>query len=84
LLQKVLNRLDVTDKANLAVLQVVARNDHALLNMAVVFTTAKAMTHLYKATDNDWPYGLAVNVVGSLSRNIVPKTLSQELNMNRI
>jgi hypothetical protein len=72
-LQKALNRLDVNDKTNLAALQAAARNDCALLNMVVAFTTAKAMTHFYKAADNEWPNGLAANVVESLFKKYRPK-----------
>jgi hypothetical protein len=73
LLQKVLNRLDVNDKTNLAALQAAARNDHALSILAVAFITVKAMTHFYKATNNDWLDGLAVNVVKSLFKKYRPK-----------
>jgi hypothetical protein len=49
------------------------RNDCALSNMAVVFTTGKAMTHFYKAADNEWPDGFAANVVESLFKKYRPK-----------
>jgi hypothetical protein len=71
--QKALNRLDVNNKTNLAALQAAARNDRALSNMVVAFTTAKSMTHFYKAANNDWLDGLAANLVESLFKRYCPK-----------
>jgi hypothetical protein len=59
--QAALTALDRNDQANLPALQATARNDRALANLAVAFTTAKAMTHYHKAADGDWPEGLLLH-----------------------
>jgi hypothetical protein len=74
-----LDALDRTDQANLPALQAAARNDRALANLAVAFTTAKAMTHFHKAPDNEWPEGLAVNVVKSLLKKYRPTDTISEV-----
>jgi hypothetical protein len=38
-----------------------ARNEKALSNLAVAFTTSKAMVHFHKAASTEWPDGLACN-----------------------
>jgi hypothetical protein len=73
-----LDALDRADPANLPALLAAARNDKALANLAVAFTTTKAMTHFHKAPDEEWPEGLAVNVVKSLLKKYRPTdTISQ-------
>jgi hypothetical protein len=52
--------------------------------MAVAFTTAKAMTHVYKASDNDWPDGLVANVVESLFKKYCPKDTIAGIEYERI
>jgi hypothetical protein len=60
------NALDKADAANAAAIEATRRNERALANLAVAFTTTKAMTHYHKAGDLNWPDGLASNVVTSL------------------
>ena len=67
--------LDQADAANKAALAAVSRNEKALSNLAVAFTTAKALVHYHKANDDDWPDGLASNVVKSLMKKYRPKDL---------
>jgi hypothetical protein len=64
--------LDRNDRVNVLLLLAVARNDRALASLAVAFTTTKAMTHFHKAKDEEWPEGLAVNVVKSLLKKYRP------------
>jgi hypothetical protein len=49
------------------------RNERVLSNLAVAFTTTKAMVHFHKAASAEWPDGLACNVVKSLSRKYWPQ-----------
>jgi hypothetical protein len=70
--QDALDALDRSDQANLPALLAAARNDRAMANLAVAFTTAKVMTHYHKAPDEEWPEGLAVNVVKSLLKKFRP------------
>jgi hypothetical protein len=77
--------LDRNDHANIPALLAVARNDRALASLAVAFTTTKAMTHYHKAKDEEWPEGLAVNVVKSLLKKYCPTdTISQIEYMQRL
>jgi hypothetical protein len=55
--------LDKTDVADAAAVKAMCRNECTLANLAVAFTTTKAMTHFHKAGDLNWPDGLACNVV---------------------
>jgi hypothetical protein len=48
-------------------------NERALSNLAVAFTTPKAMVHFHKAASTEWPDGLACNVVKSLLRKYWPQ-----------
>jgi hypothetical protein len=41
-------------------------NLHTQANLAMAFTTTKAMMHFPKAANLNWPDGLACNVVQSL------------------
>jgi hypothetical protein len=42
-------------------------------NLAVAFTTSKAMVHYHKAASTEWPEGLACNVVKSLLKKYQPQ-----------
>jgi hypothetical protein len=77
--------LDRTDRANVLPLLAVAHNDRALASLAVAFTTTKAMTQYHKAKDEEWPDGLAVNVIKSLLKKYRPTdTISQIEYMQRL
>jgi hypothetical protein len=63
--QKDAEQLDCVDARNKSAVKAMNRNDHALSNLAVAFTTVKAMV-LHKAGSTEWPDGLASDVVKSL------------------
>jgi hypothetical protein len=73
--QKDGEQLDQKDAGNKKAIDAMNRNDRALSNLAVAFTTAKAMVHLHKAGSTEWPDGLASNVVKSLMRKYRPQDL---------
>jgi Reverse transcriptase (RNA-dependent DNA polymerase) len=77
--QAALDALDRANQANMPALLAAARNDKALANLAVAFTTTKAMTHYHKAADEEWPEGLAVNVVKSLLKKYRPTDTISEV-----
>jgi hypothetical protein len=52
-----------------------AKNEKALSNLAVAFTTSKAMVHFHKAASTEWPDGLACNVVKSLLHKNRPQDI---------
>jgi hypothetical protein len=64
--------LDRSDQANLPTLMAMSHNEKALANLTVAFTTPKAMSHFYRASDEEWPDGLAANVVKSLYKKYRP------------
>jgi hypothetical protein len=59
--------------ANKEATEAMDRNVRALSNLAVAFTTPKAMVHFHKAASTEWPDGLACNVVKSLLRKYRPQ-----------
>jgi hypothetical protein len=62
-LQEDVDKLDASDVSNKSAIEAMARNEKALSNLAVAFTTSKAMVHFHKAASTEWPDGLACNVV---------------------
>jgi hypothetical protein len=74
-MQKDAEGLDSSDSANKAAIEAIAPNEKALSNLAVAFTTSKAMVHYHKATTEDWPDGLACNVVKSLLKKYRPQDI---------
>jgi hypothetical protein len=73
--QKDGEQLDRTDAGNKNAIDAMNRNDRALSNLAVAFTTAKAMVHLHKVGSTEWPDGLASSVVKSLMQKYRPQDL---------
>jgi hypothetical protein len=67
--------LDRALAANKPAVDALDRNERALSNLAVAFTTPAAMVHFHKAHDEEWPHGLACNVVKSLIKKFCPKDL---------
>jgi hypothetical protein len=72
-LQEDADKLDQSDVANKKAIEAMERNERVLSNLAVAFTTSKAMVHFHKATSAEWPDGLACNIVKSLLRNYQPQ-----------
>jgi hypothetical protein len=70
--QKDGEQLDHVDARNKNAIEAMNWNDCAL---AVAFTTAKAMVHLHKARNTEWPDRLASNVVKSLMQKYQPQDL---------
>jgi hypothetical protein len=65
-MQEPTDKLDSSDVDNKKAIEAMARNEKALSNLAVAFTTSKAMVHHHKAACTEWPDGLACNVMKSL------------------
>jgi hypothetical protein len=74
-MQKDAEGLDASDSANKTAIEAIARNKKALSNLAVAFMTSKAMVHYHKATTEEWPDGLACNVVKSLLKKYRPQDI---------
>jgi hypothetical protein len=71
--QPACRRLDWADVANKKATEAMDWNERALSNLAVAFTTPKAMVHFHMAASTEWPDGLACNVVKSLLRKHWPQ-----------
>jgi hypothetical protein len=69
------DKLDASDVNNKSAIEAMARNEKALSDLAVAFTTSKAMVHFHKAASTEWPDGLACNVVKSLLWKYQPQDI---------
>jgi hypothetical protein len=65
-LQEDTDKLDRSNMANKKATEAMDRNERALSNHAVAFTTPKAMVHFHKAASTQWPDGLACSFMKSL------------------
>jgi hypothetical protein len=55
------------------VIEAMERNERVLSNLAVAFTTCKAIVHHHKDTTTEWPDGLAYNIMKSPLRKYQPQ-----------
>lgn len=67
--------LDRDANAKKKAVAAIDRNEKALSHLAVPFTAPKAMVHYHKASDDNWPDGLASNVVNSLLKKFRPQDI---------